>query len=370
MLARHVFLSYSKSDRERARALVRILERAGWSVWWDCEQITPGEPYRDAIATALAQALCVVVLWSRTALTSHWVPDEADAARKRGALIPVLLDEVEPPIGLRDLECARLVDWRGESEHPELLLLLKAIASRAGTPSGQSQAIADAYFGVQRHLITEHTRNFLGRAKAEEALDHFLNTTPSGYFVIRGGPGLGKTALACHLAKERGFIHHFSSREGGRSDPHSILRSLLAQLHDEERVVPDSLSELTAAFHQRLSELAATRRPVVLLVDGLDELFSRGDETFAFLLIESLPEGLFIVVTSRPGEALDTLKQRIAGQPLKTYDLDPLESGDVARLIRMQAMPLSEPDVQWLVTTVQGNPPTVARGARRDRGRS
>jgi hypothetical protein len=43
-----IFISYSKSDRAKAQALAKALEREGWSVWWD-PKIPPGKTFDEVI---------------------------------------------------------------------------------------------------------------------------------------------------------------------------------------------------------------------------------------------------------------------------------------------------------------------------------
>jgi hypothetical protein len=86
-----IFLSYSSEDRERVRPLVRALEWHGWSVWWD-RTISPGKTFDQVIDAALEAARCVVVVWSRASVASHWVCTEAEEGRRRERLVPVLID--------------------------------------------------------------------------------------------------------------------------------------------------------------------------------------------------------------------------------------------------------------------------------------
>jgi nucleoside-triphosphatase THEP1 len=37
----------------------------------------------------------------------------------------------------------------------------------------------------------------------------------TSHFFIQGDPGIGKSAIAARLAKERGYIHHFNIRADG-----------------------------------------------------------------------------------------------------------------------------------------------------------
>ena len=64
-----IFISYSSSDRERVKPVVDALLQKNWSVWWD-PVIRPGEIWSRVIDAALAEARCVLVLWSTSSIQS------------------------------------------------------------------------------------------------------------------------------------------------------------------------------------------------------------------------------------------------------------------------------------------------------------
>jgi hypothetical protein len=123
-----IFVSYSSKDRERAGVVARALEARGWSVWWD-RTIPPGRQYDEVIEEALAQARCVVVLWSKASATSTWVKNEASEAMSKKALIPALIeDEVKIPFEFRRVQAADLSRWQGDAAMPEFVQFCDAIA--------------------------------------------------------------------------------------------------------------------------------------------------------------------------------------------------------------------------------------------------
>ena len=54
-----IFLSYSREDAAKAKALAKCLERAGHNVWWD-RNIHGGTEYADEIEAALGEAQVVL----------------------------------------------------------------------------------------------------------------------------------------------------------------------------------------------------------------------------------------------------------------------------------------------------------------------
>jgi hypothetical protein len=224
---------------------------------------------------------------------------------------------------------------------------------------GDQGEATSCYFAVQRETIEEHARCFVGRAAVVEALERFLAREPRGYFLIRGGPGQGKSAVACHLIKSRGWPHHLISRTGGRSDVRLILRSILAQLSTGmgwDRPLPDSVPELAKALEDLLARVAARSDRVVLILDALDELAEEAGPDPPFLVTEGLPAKVYVIVTARPGDRLDRLLEALHSTPHELYDLGPLESHEIAAILRARRPDLDDAKIALAATASRGNP--------------
>ena len=100
-----IFISYSSSDRNKAKLLAEVLQAQAYSVWWD-RKIPPGKTFDEVIEEKLETAQCVLVLWSEHSVRSKWVKEEASEGDKRGILIPVLIDDILPPFGFRRIQAA------------------------------------------------------------------------------------------------------------------------------------------------------------------------------------------------------------------------------------------------------------------------
>src|SRR5262249_9603515 len=124
-----VFVSYADSDLERVRPLIDALSEEGWSVWWD-PRILPGQSWEQVLGPALDEARCVRVVWSFTSVQSEWVRAEAEDARARGIVVPVLLDEVRIPLQFRPIQAARLVGWSGDRSDDGFASLRLAISAK------------------------------------------------------------------------------------------------------------------------------------------------------------------------------------------------------------------------------------------------
>lgn len=142
-----VFLSYDRDDSAKARTLAEALESAGHAVWWD-SHIKGGTEYSKEIEQALIDAEAVVVLWSRYAINSPWVRDEAAAGRDRGRLVPVRLDETDAPMGFRQYQNIDLSSWKGRGKPGGLQEILACIHRLSGElpelPAKATPAVAPA----------------------------------------------------------------------------------------------------------------------------------------------------------------------------------------------------------------------------------
>jgi hypothetical protein len=166
--------------------------------------------------------------------------------------------------------------------------------------------------------IQEKTRGFVGRQFVFDAVQKFIEEKSRGYFIVRGDPGIGKTALMAEMARTKKHVRHFNIRLRNVTRSDQFLRNVCAQVIakfrlDHSFLPPDA--DRSSAF--LLSVLAKARslaggRKIVVLIDALDEADTAGLSPGANLLClpESLPEGIYFVATARSLEE-DRLPLRI-----------------------------------------------------------
>ncbi|MDZ7856066.1 toll/interleukin-1 receptor domain-containing protein [Sphaerotilus sp.] len=111
-----VFISHKSEDKPRLRPLLDALRAEGLSVWWD-EDTSGGASWRQTIENELKAARCVIVCWSTLSIDSDYVLEEAEVAKKRGVLLPVVIDAGPLPFGfgLRETQTRDLIGWRGDT---------------------------------------------------------------------------------------------------------------------------------------------------------------------------------------------------------------------------------------------------------------
>jgi serine/threonine-protein kinase len=149
-----IFISYKSEDRSRAARLVQALTQSGQTVWWD-QNIGLGDAWRHQIAERLDHAPCVIVLWSKLSVGAEggFVQDEAARAMRHGTYLPVLIDEVEVPLGFGFVQSHSLAGWHGSPEAPRFRTLLARVAEMTGREAPPLPAPRAAAIGRRQLLL-------------------------------------------------------------------------------------------------------------------------------------------------------------------------------------------------------------------------
>lgn len=191
-------------------------------------------------------------------------------------------------------------------------------------------------------LVNERTRDFVGREYIFSALDQFLNEAkfPSGYIIISGEPGIGKTSLMAQLVKNKGYLHHFNVLTQNIRSSHDFLSNVCAQIivqyELEYSSLPENKMKDSGFLMELLSEAAKNvqNRPIVILVDALDEADDLEIAPGGNLLNlpRDLPSGVYFIVTTRRDQ---TYRLEISNQKhLYLRDDDPRNLDDVREYIK------------------------------------
>lgn len=130
-----VFLSYARGDRVVAERLAHAITESGLSIWWD-RHIKGGSEFSSDIETQLDSAARILVLWSKEAVVSRWVRDEASVAADSKRLVSASIDGTPPPLGFRQFQTIDLKAWaaKGAAIPPELAEALE-VEPPGPTPS-------------------------------------------------------------------------------------------------------------------------------------------------------------------------------------------------------------------------------------------
>ena len=194
----------------------RLVGVVGWR--------TPaGRTFDEVIGEALASARCVVVVWSKESIASSWVREEADEGRRRGILIPVLIDEGRPPFGFGRIQAVDLADWNGLDTAATFKKLVMDIASILGPPQAP---------GVQTATVVSPATERQGAAPALATRDSVDGSREASRSTVRE-PDVDVQARAVsrqqrHAQTAPVHAHESASEHSPSGRPGKALRWSLA----------------------------------------------------------------------------------------------------------------------------------------------
>jgi hypothetical protein len=106
-----IFIAYSHKDNDVARSVHHALRAAGYDVWIDQECLLPGQMWLQEVERGLQMSDVVLLLLSSNSnLADGFMAKELEILTQRlpesnrPTLVPVRLDNTEPPIGFRQLQ--------------------------------------------------------------------------------------------------------------------------------------------------------------------------------------------------------------------------------------------------------------------------
>jgi hypothetical protein len=149
---------------------------------------------------------------------------------------------------------------------------------------------------------------FTGRDWLVRKVDRFLTDQSCGYVFIEADAGMGKTAFSAWLVKTRNYFSHFVRYSGASSQEVycNLSAQLIGRFHLDNYapggMVPDWV-QTPGGFEALIAaaaEAAEHERPVVIVIDGIDEAPPSG-YPMPFGLPVLLPDGVFVIGTFRSG---------------------------------------------------------------------
>lgn len=212
-------------------------------------------------------------------------------------------------------------------------------------------------------LIEERTQKFVGRQFIFDGIDNLLKdpSFPSGYILIKGEPGVGKTSIIAKLVKDHNWIHHFNIKSQGITSTSAFLRNICAQLIIRYKLDYTELpieADLDSGILSTLifDSATAENKPIVMLIDALDEAEDAfqlsSDLPNKLLLPPLLPNGVFFVITTREQANYHLVVDR--EKTIYLNDDNPQNLADVALYIenylRENFEPMSRAITLWNVT--------------------
>ncbi len=232
-----VFVSYSRQDNEKVLALTGKLRAAGVGLWMDVRNIDGAALWGEEIVNAVAKSKVLLLLVSKTAVSSQNVVKEVLlASERKGHILPIDLEPTEIPSSLKyALAGIQHIEYFRGDPNEQLKAVLRSL-ERLGVGVGANpvEAPSSATLSDQRSQTSTPSTGFdaesLKRSGAVAVLP-FDNMSPdpdADYF----SDGLTEELIArLSLVSEIELVSRWASMQfkGTRKDLKSIAAELGAR---------------------------------------------------------------------------------------------------------------------------------------------
>nr|BBH94526.1 hypothetical protein KTA_27250 [Thermogemmatispora argillosa] len=390
----HVYISHTSAESnwsEHIEKRVRLAARAAGlevPIISGPGKILAGSDIQQARRAALESADIILLLISPSFLDDDQCQQEMATALARWrehatTVVPIIVRPVSwehTPLGkLEALPLGQppkaLSLWRPRDEglysvEEGLRRLMSALQPRtrsdgAGQLAPEHARAIGAMLIDHRPFIASCLDGFVGRnAELAAIRQQIADLQPGGgYLIISGQAGQGKSSLIARLVQEEGperVPHHFLPLDPPPDHAVALLRDLLARLILAAALDPTPLllagtsrATLTAVFWNLLNKLSEAGRPVLICIDGLDQLPRNafGKRDLSFLPLRP-PPGCVLVLGSRPDDTLAALHAR---GPEREYSLPPLSRTDFDQLLQAHGLQLTRAEGDRLYALAEQN---------------
>lgn len=219
--------------------------------------------------------------------------------------------------------------------------------------------------------IALRSKIFVGREEYLESMLQFCLETGSGYYMLHGVHGVGKSAL---MAK---FYEEFSKTIQDQENPPLILKHFVGGIPGSYSVVSildsfclalmksGAVCEKYSADYETLQEVfpdlleqVAIQRKVVIALDGLNELQGLHNALEFYWLPKLLPENVKVIVSFLSGTEEQNFKKRFRCKESEVLPLRREESALFIKAYLQQAEKvISEESIQLLLSKKESNNP-------------
>lgn len=184
-------------------------------------------------------------------------------------------------------------------------------------PKKDAVTLLDRERTAQRAFINSRHRHFVGRDKDLEYLDNFVHSNHR-YLVITGESGMGKSALLANWIRSNqgndsfNLVYHFVGNSFSGNSYVSVLSHLCEEIYDIYKIERNQnhQEKLEEEAQRLLSELANKKKPLVVIIDGINQIIATKDEKLLLWLPTANDNVKFIFTTLRDDTTMQALERR------------------------------------------------------------
>ena len=209
-----------------------------------------------------------------------------------------------------------LIDYCSEHRSPWFpLRLIRELAYRKESKAMSQAKTVNNPRGHSREfqtIITEKSRNFIGREFVFTAINDFLQQYDRGYFTLIGEPGIGKSAIVAHYVRKNLEIVYYNVEITQKNDAEEFLSTINHQLIEiaHNQGIPGKTfsnrnpkdSGFLSLLLQKISDLLSPEQRLIITIDGCDRIDLRQQPRGKniFYLPRYLPEKVYFILPRRP----------------------------------------------------------------------
>ena len=334
-----IFISYGHDCSSFVDRVRTDLEAIGHEVWIDNTQISYGDDWRSVITDGITNSQAVLIFLSAHSLRKNGVClDEISIAVACGRHIirPILMEQgitdLIPP-AIASIKFYDFSDWKNHvsieqdswysNRFQQLASDLEKIDDRQF--ERQMTAIQNMLHPIifRNMFIREIKKPYHSRGWIENKLKEWMDRVGNDPLVMVGFPGSGKSCFCTHYFQRHPYVVSLIYCEWGKqtyNDLSQIIRNIAYQIStritsyrkrllwilntNQLSIQSLSASELfEALLVEPLSfEINNYHEPLVIVIDGVDEVSTGEQNTLARLLAENqqkLPDFVHLLITTR-----------------------------------------------------------------------
>ena len=331
-----VFISYGHDNcKDLAFLLNDRLKEKGYEPWIDEHKTKSGYDWEIFMENGLIESDAILSLmtpYSMRRPDGYCLNELTLANILHKTIIPIMVRYIIPPLSIVRLQYLDFQEWRCSDDifKTKFEKILEVVDGKElgfeGEYSYLLKNLRPIDFGAE---IDKHTRKFYGRKWIFQEVNNWLygkDDKESKIFLLKGDPGIGKTAIASKICREFSEVAAYHLIEYGnsiKSDAKECVLSLAYQLSNQ---IPDLVNSLRAdglkfldkenalslfdrLIVQPLRNISEPEKPKLIVIDALDEAkkekrSGKGmtNEMLDFIvkIFELTPKWLKLFITSRP----------------------------------------------------------------------
>lgn len=225
------------------------------------------------------------------------------------------------------------------------------------------------YFNSQKYLVDALCKNAVDRSVKfqkkkmllTDAIRYVIEQHESGYILINGSNGSGKSTAAAQLVKKYSAIHHFVINDEFCADEQHVIGSVIEQICRHMNIsIPDlngNLSDLAVLFYRILQQysqyLSATSQKGIAVLAAIDKIMEKTNYKKLFFLPEYLPDNLYFLLFVEHADRINNIRI------LYRFTLDRFRLQDTMQLAISLGLNVSSSVLRNVCKSLQGDPSKI-----------